>query len=151
MGNRETLMSLQPSSKNISIHDGGECFLSVYTGGLTPPALVEQTTRVLQAFPSLPNSFADLLIERVKDKGFSDDRLRDAVNHVIDTCPYPTPTLANFLSFDKRIKILTYNELVSFVTKGEASFQDYAKIKITGRLHYVKLSDKKLFNLPDEL
>ena len=146
-----TLTSLQQSSKSILIHEDGETRISVYSGELTAQGLIEQTKRILQAFPALPNSFADLLIERVKDKGFSDSRLRDAVNNVIDNCPYPTPTMANFLGFDKRVRVYNYNEICALITKFEASFDDYHRYPNNGKPFFVKKCDKEMFNLPDEL
>lgn len=83
----------------------GELSLSVYTGELKPQTVLGSIQEKIKAtFPALSTDFFDIFMERVKDKGFTDQRLKDAVNHVDDTCPYPTPTLANFLSFDKRIK-----------------------------------------------
>jgi hypothetical protein len=129
--------------------DGHE--LSIYKGELTQKELARNVARVKAAFPSLPPEFYQLLIDRLKEKGFSDDRLSDAVNNVIDHCQYPTPTLANFLSWDKRVKILTYQELCTMVTKGEASFDNYSKIMIGGKLHYVRCADKAYYRIPDEL
>lgn len=134
----------------ISDEPGGSS-LSVYSGRLTAETVVESITKVRATFPTLSNDFYDIFMERIKDKCFSDKRLKDAVNHVIDTCQYPTPTLANFLSFDKRVRILSYSELGVLVTNGEALFSNYSKIKIAGKPHYVRIADKELFNIPDEL
>lgn len=103
--------------------------------------------RVKAAFPALPPAFYKIFIERVRDKGFSDERLKDAVNHVIDTCPYPTPALANFLSFDRRVKILTHREVVANVTSNRATFDDYDKVTISEKVFYVLKTDKILYNL----
>ena len=64
-----------------------------------------------KSFPALPADFYDSLSERLKANGFCDERLNDAVNHVIDTCLYPTPTIANIISFDKTIKFKTHDEM----------------------------------------
>lgn len=125
--------------------------LSVYSGELKPETVLESIKKIRSAFPSMSNDFYNIFMERLKDKGFSDKRLKDAVNYVIDTCQYPTPTLANFLSFDKRVKILTYHELCAKVTNGEDKFDRYAKIKIKDINHYVRIADKEMFNIPDEI
>ena len=70
------------------------------------------TVKVRQAFPSLPVEFFDILSDRVKENGFSDQRLKDSVTNVIDNCIYPTPTIAQFISFDKRFKIYTYDQVL---------------------------------------
>jgi hypothetical protein len=75
----------------------------------------------------LPADFFDILLERVKENGFCDDRLKDAVSHVIDNCPYPTPSIANFISFDKTIECVSYSKLVEMVNKGET---DMSKWKV---------------------
>lgn len=142
---------MQPSSTNTLVVENGSKTLSAYSGELTPDNIVLQATKIVKAFPSVSNSFIDLLIERIKDKGFSDRRLNDAVNFVIDNCQYPNPTLANFLSFDKRIKILDYDELCSAVVKQETKFDNYTPIKINGKSFFVRKKDKELYNLPNEI
>lgn len=146
------MLSSPKSCTNILVpSDSGELQMSVYSGELTAENLITQSLKVLTAFPSLPNSFIDILLERVKAKGFSDQRLNDSINYVIDNCQYPTPTLANFLSFDKRVKVYTYNDLCGLASSGQASFEDFHRFKIDGKAHYVKIADKKLYNIPDEL
>lgn len=107
--------------------------------------------RIRAAFPDLDRGFYQLLKERIREKGFSDQRLTDAVNHVIDTCPYPTPTLANFLSFDKRVKLITYQELCTLIGKGEATMDAYERMRINGKVFFVRKDEKRLYNLPNEI
>jgi hypothetical protein len=57
--------------------------------------------QVKKAFPTLPAEFYDILCERLKAKGFTDERLLAVVEGVIDTCKYPTPTVAHFMTFDQ--------------------------------------------------
>jgi hypothetical protein len=87
----------------------------------------------------------------VRDKGFSNERLKDAVNNVIDTCQYPVPTLANFLSFDRRVKIYNYSEMSNAVLSQAITQDAFAKIKIEEKPFWVKTSDKVVYNIPDEL
>lgn len=106
---------------------------------------------MISAFPELPNTTIQLILERAKEKGFSDQRLTDAVNQVIDTCRYPNPKPADFLSFDKRVQILTYNELCDQVAKGVASFETQTRILINGKGYWVRTIDKEMHNIPDEM
>jgi len=55
--------------------------------------------KIKKAFPSLSGDFYDILCERIKENNFSDKELINAINHVIDTCIYPVPTIANFILF----------------------------------------------------
>lgn len=107
--------------------------------------------KVKAAFPALDPLYYQILVERLKNKGFSDQRLIDAVNNVIDNCQYPTPTMANFLSFDKRIKILTYSQATSMIPPGKNMDEVFTKIKIKGQLAWIRTEEKNIYNIPDEL
>ena len=63
--------------------------------------LAQGMKKIKKAFPSLPADFYDILCERVKDHEFTDNELVGAINHVIDNCTYPMPTVANFISYNK--------------------------------------------------
>ena len=134
----------------VSISDN-DASLSVYHGDITQENFVRSVARIKVAFPDLNKEFYQLLKERIMEKGFSDQRLTDAVNHVIDTCLYPTPTLANFLSFDKRVKLITYQELCTLIGKGEATMDAYERMRINGKVFFVRKDEKRLYNLPNEL
>ena len=123
----------------------------MYRGELTQEVVVKTAARIKAAFPSLSPEFYAVFIERVKDKGFSDSRLRDAVNYVIDNCFYPTPSIANFLSFDSRVKVISYQELMNIVGEQKDSWNNYSKIKIGGKLYFIKKVDKTRYNIPDEI
>jgi len=147
---------LQKSSTSISAlqrnEQTGESELTTYLGDpIDERTAIYEVGKIRNAFPALTPQFADILIERAIAKGFTAQRLTDAVNHVIDNCQYPSPTLANFLSFDKRVKIISYNELCDLVTTHRASFNDYQIIKINAQNYWIKKSDKDIYNIPDEL
>lgn len=142
---------MQESSKQLLIRENNDCFLSVYSGDLQPETVAKNVAKIKAAFPALTPEYFKLFIDRVKEKGFTNERLIDAVNNVIDNCQYPTPTLANFLSFDKRVKVLDYNEMCGLVGRQEAKFDNYARLTINGKIHYIKQSDKQIYNIPDEL
>lgn len=70
------------------------------TQQLTTPGLIAGVKRIKQTFPNLPAGFYDILCERLKANEFTDERFEAAVNNVIDNCKYPTPTIADFLSYN---------------------------------------------------
>lgn len=146
-------MSLRKSSTELLQYDPAEgCnMLSVYRGELKQETVAKSVAKIKAAFPALTPEFFKLLIDRFKEKEFTDERLIDAVNSVIDNCQYPTPTMANFLSFDKRVKVLSYDELCNIVTRHEATFDSYTRIKINSKFFYVRIADKELYNLPDSI
>jgi hypothetical protein len=126
--------------------------ISTYMGDvLQPKTVIEEVSKISVAFPTLSPQFIDILIQRAIEKGFTSKRLRDSVNHVIDNCQYPNPTLANFLSFDKRIKVLTYNELSELVCSHRAEFGDYHRYSINNKALYIRKVDKELYGMPDQL
>jgi len=55
--------------------------------------------KIHKVYPSLSEGFYDILCERIKAHNFTDYELTKAVNHVIDTCKYPLPLVAEFISF----------------------------------------------------
>lgn len=112
---------------------------------------VSEIVRILKAFPNVSDDFVDILFERAIAKGFTHNRFVDSVNNVIDNCQYPTPTLANFLSFDKRIKLLSYNQVCNEVTSQQAKFEDFTRIFINGKPFWITNADKEQYGLPIEL
>jgi len=86
--------------------------LSVYQDSLTMECVKFNCAKILTAFKGLDTNFTNLLAESLKRNGFTDQRLTDAVNYVIDNCPYPSPSIAEFVKFDKSVKVYTYDEML---------------------------------------
>jgi hypothetical protein len=107
--------------------------ISLYKGQLSARCLVESIATIQKAFPALPIGFFDVFTDRLADNGFCDERLKDAIKNVIDTCIYPTPTIAQFISWDKKIKVFKYPEIVKMVEDGDPNaFDRYKRIEIEG-------------------
>ena len=132
--------------QNISVTDRGEMSISSYTGQLSTRTVIDLVKKIKAAFPNLPAGFYDVLSERAKDQGFSNTRFIDAVNHVIDTCRYPTPTIADFIGFDKRINLFSYWE---YINKEEGSRNSYKPVQYPGRdkLVWVHIDDIEKYKL----
>jgi hypothetical protein len=123
------------SGQSVSTFQLKECNneISLYEGPLTGKVLFREIAKIQAAFSALPKEFYDILSSRLADNGFTDDRLKDAVNHVIDTCIYPTPTIAQFISWDKRIKVFKYPEIIKMVEDGDPNaFDRYKRIEFVG-------------------
>jgi len=119
----------QTNQFSISIYDG-----KIYDGKLTTECIINEVKKLKNAFPSLPKGFYDVLTDRIKELGFSDARLTDAVNNMIDTCIYPQPTIANLISWDKRIKLYNYQQIVELVNQyGVSVWDHYKAVKISAR------------------
>lgn len=102
--------------------------MSAYSDPLTKQGVVDQTKRILKSFPGLHSGFYDALTESFIRNNFTDLRVKDAIDHVIDNCPYPLPTVAQFISFDKRIKLYRHVEVCDMMDKGY-KWGDFEMIK----------------------
>jgi len=125
--------------------------ISIYKGTLTVKNLVNNIATIKKAFPGLPISFYDVLTDRLRANAFNDERLRDAVAHVVDTCIYPMPTIANFISFDKKIKLYTYNQYCKLIDEGESGV-NYKPIKFKDRpaMAWIHVNDIAQFNIKSD-
>lgn len=124
--------------------------LSLYFDKLTAKNITLNMVKIQKVFPALSKEFYDIFQERLKDKGFTDNKLNDAVNHVIDTCIYPTPTIAQFLSYDKNIKLYSYEQMLKLNNEyaGQA-FKYFRPVQI-GTLEkpmYASKTDIETYNL----
>jgi hypothetical protein len=108
--------------------DSSQNEISIYQGELTPIHVLKEIARTKISFPSLPDSFFDILRDRIEDNNFTDQRLTDAVNNVIDNCVYPIPTIANFITFDRRIKLYTYSQYCKLADEGDG--KNYLPVKV---------------------
>jgi hypothetical protein len=133
--------SLQKLSPLSLIEKDGKQYMSIYEGELTQAEMAKCMARLKIAFPSLPKEFYGLLGNRMKEKGFTDDKMRDAINYVIDNCKYPIPTISEILSYDRVVKLYSYNEVSNMVIRGQASFDDFEKREIGGKIYRVLKSD----------
>lgn len=77
-----------------------------------------QMARLRVAFPKMGDYFFDLLIERILTCRFTEQRLKDAVNYVIDNFQYKELNIADIIKFDRRIKLYTGSEFVNAQMSG---------------------------------
>lgn len=144
------ITNLQRLLPSISETDN-QLTISVYAGKLTTENWIDNVKRLKKTFPTLPEGFYDVLAERLTDNTFTDERFTDAVKNVIDTCVYPQPTIAQFISFDKRIKLYTYEQYVKLVDEGSnASSYQPVKLKDNPLPVWIHINDIKKYNIKDE-
>jgi hypothetical protein len=124
--------------------------ISVYSGPLTTESIIKEEAKIKKAFPSLPIDFFDVFTDRIRENGFTDTRLKDAVNFVIDNCVYPTPTIAQFISYDKKFKCWSYEEMMKKWDEfGPELANSYKPIQFPDREKpvWVHVDDIKKYNL----
>lgn len=150
MDMQPAMKSLKQSYPNISTKET-HFEMSVYKGELSKIAIVEGSVKIRKCFPDLDPGFFDIFSDRLKENNFSDERLKDSINHVIDNCIYPKPTIAQFISYDKKIKLYTYNQVLQMNQEfsGKA-FNYYKAVKVQEGQKtpvYVHVNDVEIYKL----
>jgi hypothetical protein len=141
----ENSLSIQSTSTSLKISEGG---ISIYTDKLTKEGIKTNCLRVFAAFSSLDPMFTDLLTESLQRNKFTDARLTDAVNHVIDNFKYPKPSVADFVSYDKKIKVYRYDEMVN----NSFDFLRFKKVRLSDEQSkplWVRLEDFETNNFEE--
>lgn len=137
-------ISQKESPEQITKSQNKECSISLYGG---EPAGAQEIavsiSRLMVAFPKMENEFFNLLSERVRANKFTTKRLNDAINHLIDNFNYKELNIADIVKFDRKVKLYSYNDVCKMVSKGEASFTDFAIKEIDGTHYRVKKTDLK--------
>jgi hypothetical protein len=128
----------------------GQTEISIYSGELTAKCIATESKKIQSAFPSLPKTFFDLLSERIVLNNFSDERLKAAVGYLLDNFKYPTPTIADIISFDKRVKLYSYSDVLESLDKGRI-WSDFIKILRNEKIFWIKKTDQEQFNIPVKL
>ncbi len=130
--------------------------MSMYNGStVTDQSIVRYSLKIRHAFPSLPPEFYGVLLEMVKEEGFTEERFRDAVHHVIKNCVYPTPTVAQFISFDKRVPVFTYDQMLKKLDEsgmGMKFWENYKsfQFKDLAVKVWIHVNNVKQYNISEE-
>lgn len=104
--------------------------MSIYKGELTNEVIAASAMKIKAAFPALPIPFYDVFADRIKENNFCDEKLKASTNHVIDNCIYPSPTVAQFLSYDKRIKLYSYDDMLKMAETNIKAFEQYKAVRV---------------------
>jgi hypothetical protein len=103
--------------------------------------------KVKNSFPKLPVNFFDILADRIIENEFNNERLIASINNVIDNCVYPTPSIAQFISYDSKIKTYKYHEMTKMVHEQDIKFEDYTKVRIYPEQKKPLWIENDLFNM----
>jgi hypothetical protein len=141
--------NLPASSQNISQQDNNYS-LSIYKKGkVSAKCIVSEFKRIKAAFPQLPKDFYDILSERIKANEFTDKKLTDAVDNLVDSYVYPNPPISSIISFDTKVRLYTYPEIIGLVNEyGKGVWDLYKPVKsIKKKRLYAKIDDIDRFKL----
>lgn len=137
--------SQETSSRELSeVRKKGD--LSIYTGELSPNVVAEQMFKLTTIFPALEDEFINVLTERIVANEFTNERLIDAVSHLIDTFKYPRPSIADIIGFDCRIKLYSYSEYMNEILSHKAIHEDFCPHWIGDKPFHVKITDCERYN-----
>ena len=79
--------------------------------------IAKNMKKLQSAFPKQSKEFFNVLAERLVANGFTDERLADAVNNVIDNFQYKELNISDIVRFDKKMRLYNYNEACKLVTE----------------------------------
>lgn len=136
VNNRQQLTKILTGSQNTSLTE-----ISRYD--LYPAAKIDdvkiQCKRLKTAFPQLPPEFIALLMTRINDKKLPIERLTDSIDNLIDNFTYPMPTIADVISWDKKVKLYTHAEVSDLVCKNIGIFfSDFEIVTINDHKRWVR-------------
>ena len=108
--------------------------VSKYSGvPATNEELAAILTEMVAVYPIVNEKLA-VLVKVLKTNNFTSGRLKDACMHVMETCKYKEPTIADFVQFDRCVKLYTYSECLRLINRGEARFEnDGGDLKVYNR------------------
>jgi predicted methyltransferase len=105
-----------------------------------PPAKIDhvknECKRLQAAFPQTPPQLILILTQRIVEKKISGQQITDAVNNLIDNYKYPVPTVAEILSWDKKVKLYKHSEVVELIPKGY-DFTMFEKVEINNQVRWI--------------
>ncbi len=114
--------------------------LSLYSDMLTDVGIAKGIKKLQVSFPKQSAEFFNVLAERLIANGFTDKRLSDAVNNIVDNFQYKELNISDVIKFDKKIRLYDHNEYANEATKiGGENFKIFKKIN--GKNYWAKISD----------
>jgi len=114
--------------------------ISVYSGETVSKEQVKREIKnLMAAFPDVTSDFIILLTDRLIDNKFTAERVKDAINHIIDTSPYKRPAIAEIISFDRKMKVFTFEEIQAKCRWDFKAFEHYEQIEINGKKRYIEI------------
>jgi hypothetical protein len=118
--------------------------ISVYVGDtLDKETAITVSKKLVNAFPQITEGVISTILDRMIDLKFTNKRAIDAVNNVIDNCKFNAPAVANFIDFDKRVKLYTYSDMLTKVREGSGSsvWEQHQTIRKNGVVYWISKKD----------
>jgi hypothetical protein len=130
------MSSLPQLFESTSLSKGDGCYeVSIYQPNKPTQDVLAWALKTLQAcYPDTNAMVFEIILERLKSNEWGNDKIKDAINHLIETHVYKTINPANILTFDRKRKLYSYNQMIDMVNKyGSEVWNRYGKEKINGK------------------
>jgi hypothetical protein len=115
--------------------------ISTYTDRLaTKEEIAVGMAKLCVAFPKMENGFWSILAERIVANNFTKERIKSAVECVLDNFQYKELNVSDIIKFDSRVKLYTGNEFMNAQSKGIHP-SEFEKREIEGKIYFVLKSD----------
>ena len=134
--------TLQKYFQRVYLEDD-KLYLSHYTGDqLDYKTILEQADRLNDFFPRLTAGYFERFRERLTELSnkFTNQKLIDAVNNMIDTYEYEFPPFARIIKFDKRSRLYTRDEILKMQEEDINIWDKVESKKINDKIFYIKKS-----------
>ncbi len=119
--------------------------MSLYRGSLSDVGIAKSMRKLQCAFPKQSKEFFNVLAERLIANGFTDERLADAVNNLIDNFQYKELNISDIVRFDKKMRLYSYKEACRLVTEEGYEFgKDLQRVDMDDKVYWIM---KKKTNL----
>ena len=132
------------TSKTEIIRSNDYCQVSIYHKGAkaTQEQIIRNIAKLEMAFPKMERGFFKILLDRIDANSFSNKRLENAVNYVIDRFQYKELNVADIISWDRKISIYTYQQVCNLIQKSLIKgFEDTEIREINGTKYWVMKRD----------
>ena len=130
-----------PVQNKIITDENGTVYLSLFSGlQANTNEIIDAVSDLAKAFPAIDSGFWGLLSSRIEANKFTSERLKNAVEHVLDTFRYKNLTIADIIRFDRRVKLYSGREFMDMQAKGYDP-EDFEKREINGKIFRVLKSD----------
>lgn len=129
---------------SIKQNEKGEFSISLYSDGIAEKKeIATGMAKLCAAFPKMEQAFWSILAERIFANNFTKERMREAVEYVLDNFRYKELNVSDVIQFDKRVKLYTWNDVYRIT--GQIPHPDFEKREIDGKKYWIKKVD--LLNL----
>ena len=92
------------------------------------------------AFPKMEQGFWSILAERIEANSFTTERIKQAVEHVLDNFQYKELNISDIIRFDRRVKLYTGSEFINSQMRG-IHHSEFERRIINGVVYWVRKVD----------